>query len=176
MFFGATEVDVEFVEVFQERAERCSFGHLGEGIDVFRETFASVAEFAVRSGYVCVCIVDVTGEENTCVHLTPVHAHLLAILAAGIEIGDFIRAEDIVHVFGKFCLQRRHDGKFLAYKDTREEFLFAREDHGLFAEILQIRSFGEEFGHITHLMACFAGEAFAGTRRDGCANEDRHIR
>ena len=36
MFFGATEVDVEFVEVFQERAERCAFGHFGEGIDIFR--------------------------------------------------------------------------------------------------------------------------------------------
>ena len=35
MFFGATEVDVEFVEVLKECAERCSFGHLGKGVDVF---------------------------------------------------------------------------------------------------------------------------------------------
>ena len=133
---GATEVDVEFVEVFQERAERCSFGHLGEGIDVFRETFASVAEFAVRSGYVSVRIVDITGEENTCVHLAPVRAHLLTILSAGIEIRYFVCAEDIVHILSQLCLQRCHDGKFLTDKDTREEFLFAREDHGLFAEVL----------------------------------------
>ena len=176
VFFGATEVDVEFVEVFQECAERCSFGHLGEGIDVFRETFASVAEFAVRSGYLSVRIVDITGEKDACVHLTPVHAHLLAILAAGIEIRHFVCAEDIVHILSQLCLQRRHDGEFLSDKDFRQQFLRSGEDHGLFAEVLKICAFGQELRHIADLMACFARELFAGAGDDGCSHKDGDVR
>ena len=59
MFFGATEVDVEFVEVLQEGAEGGALRHLGEGVDILREALAAIAVLAIRAGDIGVGVVDV---------------------------------------------------------------------------------------------------------------------
>ena len=38
-------------------------------------------------------------------YLTPVASHLLAVLAAGIEVGDLVGSEDVVHVLGELGLE-----------------------------------------------------------------------
>lgn len=108
-------------------------------------------------------------------NLAPVCSHLLAVLAAGVEIGDLIGSKDIVHVLGEFCLQRGHHGEFLTYENLGEQVLCTGEDHGLLAEVLDESALGEELRHIAHLMAGLLGEAFTGARKDGGAHEHGHI-
>ena len=142
MFFCSAEMDVEFMEMLEEGAERCTFSHFGKGIDIFREALASVAALAVRARHVGVRVVDVAREQNTRMHLAPVGSHLFAVLAAGVEIGDFVRAEHIVHVLGQLGLQWRHDGEFLTHKNLSEQVVRAGEDHRLLLEILNRGAFG----------------------------------
>ena len=59
MFLYTTEVDVEFVEVGQEGAERCALGHLGKGIDILGEALATVAVLAIGTGDIGVGVVDI---------------------------------------------------------------------------------------------------------------------
>lgn len=98
-------------------------------------------------------VVDVTGEKDSGVHLAPVCAHLFTVLTAGIEIGNFISSEDVVHVLGELSLQRTHDGELLADEDLGEQFLCTGEDHRLLAEVLEEGALGEELGHIANLMS-----------------------
>ena len=171
----ATEMNIELVKVLQERAERRAFGHFGKSIDILREAFASIAELAVRSWDIGVGVVDITGEQDTGVDLTPVGSHLLAVLAAGVEIGDFVCTKDIVHVLGQLCFQRSHDGKFLADEDLGEELLGTGEDHGLFVEVLDEGTLGEELGHIADLVSGLFGEAGTGTGENSGTYENRYV-
>ncbi len=176
MFLDSAEMDVQLVEVLQERAERRAFRHFCKGIDILRETLAAVAELTIRTGDISVRVVDVPGEKNAGVDLTPVGSHLLAVLAAGIEIRHFVCAEDIVHVLGQLCLQRGHDGEFLTDKDLGQQLLRAGEYHRLLIEVLDERAFGQELRHVANLVSCLFGEALTGARQNGRADENRYIR
>ena len=59
MFFGAAEVDVEFVEVLKEDAEGGAFGHLGEGVHILGEALATIAILAIGAGDIGVGVVDI---------------------------------------------------------------------------------------------------------------------
>ena len=104
MLLHPTEMDIQLVQVFQQGSKGCSLSHLGKGVDILGEAFAAISELAVRTRDVGMGVVDVAGEKNAGVDLTPVGSHLLAILAAGVEVGYLISAKDIVHVLGEFCL------------------------------------------------------------------------
>ena len=171
----STEVDVELVERCQKGAEGCALGHLGKGIDILGEALAAIAELAVGTGDIGVGVVDIAGQQHTGMHLAPVSTHLLAILAAGVEVGDLVGTEDVMHILGQLGLQRGHDGELLADKDLGEEVVGTGEDHGLFLEVLDMRALGEELRHIAHLMASLLREPFAGAGKDGGADEDGHV-
>ena len=109
-------------------------------------------------------------------YLAPVSTHLLAVLTAGVEVGDLIGTKHIVHVLGELSLQGGHDGELLADEDLGKQVVCTSEHHGLLLEVLDMRTLGEELGHVVHLMSRLAREHLAGARKDGGANEDRHIR
>ena len=175
MLFHSPEMDIQFVQVLQQGAEGCTFGHLGEGIDILGEALAAIAELAVGAGDVGVRVVDVAGEEDAGMDLAPIGTHLLAIFAAGVEVGHLVGAEHVVHVLGQFGLQRGHHGELLAHEDPGEQFLCAGEHHRLLAEVLEEGTLGEEFGHIAHLVAGLTGEHLAGAGQDGRAHEHGDI-
>ena len=77
-----------------------------EGIDIFGEALATVAELAVGTGDVGVGVVDIAGEEHTGVYLAPVAAHLLAVLAAGIEVGYLIGSEHVECILAKIQMSK----------------------------------------------------------------------
>ena len=144
MLLHSPEMHIQLVQVFQQGAEGCTLGHLGEGVDVLGEALATVAELAVGTGDVGVGVVDVAGEEDAGMYLAPVGSHLLAVLAASVEVGHLIGSEHIVHILGQFGLQRSHHGELLTHEDFCEQFLCASEDHRLLAEVLEEGAFGEE--------------------------------
>ena len=119
------------MEVLQKCSKRSTFCHFRKGIDILREALATIAELSVRTGDVSVHIVDVAGEEDARMDLAPVGSHLLAVFAAGIEIGYLVCAEDIVHILGQLGFQRRHHGELLAHEDFGEQLVSASEDHRL---------------------------------------------
>ena len=100
VLLDAAEMNVQLVEMLQQRAERSALRHLGKRVHILRETLTAVSELTIRTRNIRVRVIDVTRQKNTGVNLSPVCAHLLAIFAARIEIRYFIRAEHIVHVFG----------------------------------------------------------------------------
>ena len=104
MLLKASEMNVKFVQVFQKDSKGRAFGHLGKGVDILGEALATVAELAVGARDIGVGVVDVAGEEDARMHLAPVGSHLLAVLTAGIEVGNLISAKDIVHILGKLGL------------------------------------------------------------------------
>ena len=108
-------------------------------------------------------------------YFTPVSTHLLAVFAAGVEVGDLVGSKNIVHILGEFCLQRCHHSEFLAHENLGEQVLCASEDHGLLAEVLDEGALGEELGHIAHLMAGLLGEALTGAGKNGGAHEHGYI-
>ena len=120
MLFKSTEVNVEFVERSTEFAEGAVLGELREGIDVFREALAAIAELAIRTGDVGVSVVDVAGEEAARVDLRPIRAHLFAVLANGIEVRHLVRAEDVVRVLRDLSLKRGHNRELLRREDLDE--------------------------------------------------------
>ena len=127
MFLDSTEMDVELVEVLQQGAEGSAFGHLGEGVNILGEALATVAVLAVWSGDVGVGVVDVARKQHTRMHLAPVGTHLLAVFTAGVEVGDLVGSEDIVHVLGELGLERGHDGELLADEDAGEQALLTSQ-------------------------------------------------
>ena len=175
MLLYPTEMDIQLVKVLQEGSKRCTLRHLGKGIDILGEALATVAELTIGTGDVGVGVIDVTGEEHTGVDLAPVTTHLFAILAASVEVGDFVGTKDIVHILGEFCLQRGHDGELLADKDLSEQVVSTGEDHSLLLEVLDMGALGEEFWHVAYLVACLAGEHLAGAGEDGGADEDGDV-
>ena len=59
MFLHPTEMHIQLVQMFQQGAEGCAFGHLGEGVDILGEALATVAKLAVRAGDIGMSIIDV---------------------------------------------------------------------------------------------------------------------
>ena len=100
MFFHTAEVYIQLMEMLQQRTQRGTLGHLSESIYILRETFTAVSVLTVRTRYVSVRIVDVTGQQYAGMNLSPICSHLLALLLTSIEVGYFVCAEHIVHVFG----------------------------------------------------------------------------
>ena len=109
-------------------------------------------------------------------HLAPVGTHLLAVLAAGIKVGDLIGTEHVVHIFGQLGLQRGHNGKLLADKNLGKQLMRSSEYHGLFLEVLNMSAFGEELGHIVYTVPRLFGKPFAGAGENGGTHEYGHIR
>ena len=176
MLLNSTEMHIQLVQWLKESAKRSGSGHLGEGVDILREALATIAELAVRTGDIGVGVVDVAGEEHAGVYLAPVASHLLAVFTAGIEVGDLVGSEDVVHVLGELGFEGSHDGELLAHEDLGEEVLRSSEGHGLLLEVLNVGALGEELGHVVYAMACFLAEQVAGAREDGGAHEDRYVR
>ena len=152
MLFDSTEMNIQLMKMLQKCSEWRSLGHLREGIDILREAFASITELTIRSRHIRVSIVDVAREEDARVDLAPVGSHLFAVFAAGIEIGDLVCAEDIVHILGQLGFQRGHHGELLAHEDFGEQLVSAGEDHRLLPEVLDEGALGQELGHIAHLV------------------------
>ena len=175
MLLHTPEMHIQLVQVLQQGSKRRALGHLGEGVDVLGEALATVAELTVGAGDVGMGVVDVAGEEDAGVHLAPVGSHLLAVLAAGIEVGHLIGSEHIVHILGQLGLQRGHHGELLAHEDLGEQFVCSSEHHSLLAEVLEEGALGEELGHIAHLVAGLTREHLAGTWQNGGAHEHGHI-
>ena len=105
MLFKSTEMNIKLMQVLKKSAERSACGHLCECIHILREALATIAELAIRTRDVGVGVVDVAGEEHAGVYLAPVATHLLAVLAAGVEVGDFVGSEDVVHVLGELSFE-----------------------------------------------------------------------
>lgn len=175
-FFTPTEMHIQLVEAFQKDSEGGAFRHFGKSVDIFGETLATVAEFAIGSGDVGVGVVDIARQENTRMHLAPVGTHLLTILTACVEVGNLVSPKNIVHVFGQLGLQRGHNSELLADKNPGKQFVGTGKDHGLLLEVLDMGALGEELGHITHLVTSFFRQPVAGTGEDGGTHENRHIR
>ena len=144
------------MQMLQQRSERRAFCHLGESVDILREALATVAELAIGTRDVGVGVVDVAGEEDAGVYLAPVGSHLLAVLAAGVEVGHLVGSEHIVHILGQLGFKRGHHGELLANENLGEQLVCTGEDHCLLLEVLDMCTLGEEFGHIAHLMAGLA--------------------
>ena len=68
MLLESTEVNIEFMEWFEQFAKGCAFGHHGEGIDILREALATIAKLAVRTRDIGVGVVDVAREEHAGVY------------------------------------------------------------------------------------------------------------
>ena len=104
VLLNATEMHIQLMQMFQQGAQGRALGHLGKGIDILGEALAAIAVLAVGTGDVGVRVVDVAGQQHAGVHLAPIGSHLLTILAAGVEVGDFIGTKDIMHILGQLCL------------------------------------------------------------------------
>ena len=169
-------MNIQFMEMLQQGSKGSSGSHLGKGVHVLREALATITELAVRTGDVGVGIVDVAGEEDAGVDLAPIGTHLLAVLAACVEVGHLIRAEDIVHILGKLGLQRSHDGELLPNENLGKKILGAGEYHCLFFEVLDKGALREEFRHIAHLVSSLFGQHLAGAGKNGGTDENRDIR
>ena len=98
-------------------------------------------------------------------YFAPVCTHLFTVFAAGVEVGDLIGAEHIVHVLGQLRLQRGHHGELLANKNLSKQLMRSGKDHGLLLEILNMGAFGKELRHIVHLVSRLARKAVAGPGR-----------
>lgn len=181
MLFKSTEVDIEVVERGEEFAEGTVFSELREGVDIFRETLAAVAAFAVGTGDVGVGVVDVTGEKAARVNLRPVRAHLLAVLLHGVEVRHLVRAEDVVRILRDLRLKGGHHREPLAGEDPRQERQRRRvaldgEDHRLPPEVLDVRALRQELRHVEDAMPRLPREPRRGARQDRRAHEDGHVR
>ena len=166
---------IQLMQVFQKCSKRCPLCHLGKCVDILGEAFATVAVLAVGTRDIGVCVVDISRKKNASMHLAPVGTHLLAVFTAGVEVGDLVGTEHIVHVLGKFCLKGSHDGELLANKNLGEQVVGTGEHHGLFFEVLNMRALGKELRHIMHLVTCFTRKSLAGARQNGGTDEYWYI-
>ena len=121
-------------------------------------------------------VVDVAREEHAGVYLAPVATHLLAVLAASVEVGYLVGSEDVVHVLGELGFEWSHDSELLAHEDAGEEVLGSGEDHGLLLEVLDVGALGEKLWHVVYAMAGLLAEEVAGARENGGAHEDGYVR
>ena len=175
MFLNTTEMHVELVEVLKQDAKWRTLCHFGKSVHILWETLTTVAKLSIRTRNVSVGIVDITRQQYSGMYFTPISAHLFAVFAAGVEVGDLVGPEHVVHILGELGLQGGHHRELLADEDAGEQVVGSGEDHGLLLEILDMGALGEELGHVAHLVASFAREAVAGAGQDGGAHEDGHV-
>ena len=112
MLLKSTEMNVQFMQMFKERSKRSACCHLGERIHVLREALATISKLAIRTGNVCMRVVDITGEQNAIMDIGPIDVHVLAVVVYGIEVSNLVGTENIVAIFRDFRFERRHYGKF----------------------------------------------------------------
>lgn len=175
MLLKPTKPDIQFMERSNEFPKGKSLGEGGEGVDVLGEAFTTVAIFAVGAWDLSMHLVDVPREENTGVDGFVVTAVAAAVVGHGIEIGHLERAEDVVGILCDFGLERGHAAEFLADKNLTEQIDFARKNHRLGLEVLDVGALRQKLRHEIDLVARFFGEALGSTRKDGRADEDRHV-
>ena len=60
MLLNSTEMDIQFVEKFQEGSKWCALGHLGKGIDFVFTALARYNEQVLST--LALCSVDILGE------------------------------------------------------------------------------------------------------------------
>ena len=68
-------------------------------------------------------VVDVARKKHSGMHLAPVGAHLFAVFATGVEVGDLVGAKHVVHVLGQLGLKGRHHGELLAHENLGQQLL-----------------------------------------------------
>ena len=105
MLLKPSEMHIQLVQMLKQGAEGGASGHLGEGVHILGEALAAVAVLAVGAGHIGVGVVDVAREEHSGVHLAPVGTHLLAVFATGVEVGDLVGPEHVVHILGELGLE-----------------------------------------------------------------------
>ena len=176
MLFEPTEVNIEFVKRGQELAKRAILSELCKGIDILREALAAVAALSVGAWNVGVGVVDVTGEEAAGVNLRPIRSHFLAVLAHGVEIGDLVRAEDIMRILRDFRFKRRHHRELLRRENLDEKVNRPCENHRLLFEVLNVSALSEKLRHITDLVSRLARKQIGRARKNRRSDEYRHIR
>ena len=123
MLFHPTEMHVQLMQVLKQGAQGSSFGHLGEGVHILGEAFAAVAVLTIRTGHVGVRVVDVARKQYAGVHLAPVGSHLLAVFAAGVEVGDLVGTKHVVHILGELGLEGGHHRELLAHEYLGEQLM-----------------------------------------------------
>ena len=153
MFFNSSKVNVQLMQVFKQGTQRRTFGHLGEGVHILGEALAAVAVLTIRTGNVGVRVVDVARKQYAGMHLAPVGSHLLAVFAAGVEVGHLVGAKHVVHILGELGLEGGHHRELLSHEYLGEQLVRAREYHSLFLKVLDMRALGEKLGHVAHLVA-----------------------
>ena len=176
MLLHPTEMHIQLMQVLKQGAKRRALGHLGEGVHILGEALAAVAQLAVGARHVGVRVVDVARKQYARVHLAPVGTHLLAVFAAGVEVGDLVGAKHVVHILGELGLEGRHHRELLTHEYLGEQLMRAREDHGLLFEVLDMGALGEELGHVAHLVASLTRKAVAGAGKNSGTDKDRYIR
>ena len=90
MLLHSPEMHIQLVQVLQQGAEGCTFGHLGEGVDILGEALATVAELAVGAEDVGVGVVDVAGEEDAVAFHQGDDVVHVQLVVAGVEAGVFL--------------------------------------------------------------------------------------
>ena len=176
MFFNASEVNIELMQVLKQGSKWRSLGHLGEGVHILGEAFATVAVLAVGTGNVGMGVIDITRKKHSGMHFAPVGSHLLAVFTAGVEVGDLVGAKHVVHILGELGLERGHHCELLADENLGEQILLTGEGHRLLLEILYMGALGKELGHVAHLVASLARKAVAGAGKNSSTDKDRYVR
>ena len=59
MLFKSAEMNIQFMQVFKKSTERSACGHLCESIHILREALATIAELAIRTRNISMCVVNV---------------------------------------------------------------------------------------------------------------------
>ena len=88
VFFNTAKMNIQFMQRGEESAHCRALRHLGKGVDIFGETLAAVAELTIRSGNICVSVVDIARKQNARMHLRPIAAHFLNTM--GSELIDTV--------------------------------------------------------------------------------------
>ena len=173
--FEPTEPNIKLVKWGDEFAEGEILGESGEGVDVLGEALAAVTILAVGARDLSMHLVDVPREENTGVDGLVVATVAAAVVGDGIEVGHLERAKDVVGILRNLGLEGGHAAEFLTNKDLAEQVDFARKNHRLGLEVLNIGPLREELRHEVDLAARLLGEALGSAGQDGRADKDRHV-
>ena len=72
MLLYSPKMDIQLVQVLQQGSKGRSLGHLGKGVDILGEALAAITKLTIWTRNVSMGIIDITREQNTCMHLAPV--------------------------------------------------------------------------------------------------------
>ena len=123
MFLHPTEMHVQLMQVLKQGAQRGALGHLSKGVHILGEALATIAILAIGARDIGVGVVDVARKQYARVHLAPVGTHLLAVFAAGVEVGDLVGAKHVVHILGELGLEGGHHRELLAHEYLGEQLM-----------------------------------------------------